>query len=411
MKRFITILMTACLILGVCFCVNACKTVTDINGDDSQKGPAEYVVYVNDAEGKALSGIGVSVYAENDKESLVWFALTGEDGKISFTEESSVKYIAVLANVSEDYIVQENYSLNKGETKIILSKSGSESNETPGEENTAAPTDAVTTDDPENTASQLPEETAEPTETGSVSDGTDAPTDQQTSSVATPAPTEKPSKIPATPANKGNPIEIGGVLEFDAEVKAGQAICYNVYRVSGTTLRVQSNDVYITYEGTTYKPKNGVVEFPVNSKGMNTPVYLEIGNSGKSDKTFKVTFTYPLGSQDNPNTLKFEQFTVHTEAGNEQGVFYACTADKAGTLTINILSISPADAKVKITVDIISPSDVVKQVSNVDDDDNIGSKVTVEVAAGDRIKVSVGVLSDKENKIPASDIKLQANYA
>ena len=99
------------MILGVGICMSACKTVGNTDDNDSQKGPAEYIVCVNDSEGKALSGIGVSVYAENDKDSLVWFALTGEDGKISFTEESSVNYVAVLANVPEEYEMQASYKM------------------------------------------------------------------------------------------------------------------------------------------------------------------------------------------------------------------------------------------------------------------------------------------------------------
>lgn len=260
-----------------------------------------------------------------------------------------------------------------------------------------------------------PTQTAPPTDkpvSGTTSTPTSTPTAKPTTSskptsTATAAPTEKPADIPAVPSNKGEPIEIGGVLEFDAEVKAGEAMCYNVYRVSGTTLKISSADAYVTYNRTTYKAKNGVVEIPVTSEGMNTPVYLEIGNASKSDKTFKVTFSYPIGTYSNPYDMELKQFTVHSEEGNEQGVYYRYVASKSGVLTLELKGISPSGTDCDI---MLYNLNTYKTVS-LEEDNASSTKVSIEVNAGDEIQITFGVLRNNENKIPEADITAKASLA
>ncbi|MBO5417608.1 MAG: hypothetical protein J6A50_03265 [Clostridia bacterium] len=260
-----------------------------------------------------------------------------------------------------------------------------------------------------------PTQTAPPTDkpvSGTTSTPTSTPTAKPTTSskptsTATAAPTEKPADIPAVPSNKGEPIEIGGVLEFDAEVKAGEAMCYNVYRVSGTILKISSADAYVTYNRTTYKAKNGVVEIPVTSEGMNTPVYLEIGNASKSDKTFKVTFSYPIGTYSNPYDMELKQFTVHSEEGNEQGVYYRYVASKSGVLTLELKGISPSGTDCDI---MLYNLNTYKTVS-LEEDNASSTKVSIEVNAGDEIQITFGVLRNNENKIPEADITAKASLA
>ena len=70
-----------------------------------------------------------------------------------------------------------------------------------------------------------------------------------------------------------------------------------------------------------------------------------------------------------------------------------------------------AGADLKITVDVIDPSDVVKQYSNLDADDNPIKTLTVDVAAGDKVKINFGILPDDDNKIPEANIKVKASFS
>ena len=269
-------------------------------------------------------------------------------------------------------------------------------NETSAPTQTAPPTDKPVSSA---TSTPTPTPTAKPT------------TSSKPTSTATAAPTEKPADIPAVPSNKGAPIEIGGTLEFDAEVKAGEAMCYNVYRVSGTTLKISSADAYVTYKGTTYKAKNGMVEVPVTSKDINTPIYLEIGNSSKSNKTFKVTFSYPIGTQSNPYDLELKQFTFHSEAGNDQGVYYSFSATKSGTFKIELNKIVPADAKCGVVINVIDANDIPTQYSNEDENGNFSSALSVAVAAGEKVQIIFAIRPDSDNKIPEADITAKASFS
>ena len=99
----------------------------------------------------------------------------------------------------------------------------------------------------------------------------------------------KKEEIPATPStgdgnnsstlntngkliNPDEPIEFGGVLNFDAEVKAGEIVLYHVYRVSGTTLRIADASAYVIYLEKTYTPTRMVTStFPLPLRAPTLP--------------------------------------------------------------------------------------------------------------------------------------------
>ena len=144
--------------------------------------------------------------------------------------------------------------------------------------------------------------------------------------------------------SKDLPFEIGGVLEFDAVVKAGGVTYYDVYRVGGTELTIKSKDATVEYEGKVYEPKNGVITFPVTTDDVLNPVKLAIGNKGAADATFKVTFTYPAGTKNNPIKLEEGDLVTVLKAGDEDGLIYLFTAPEAGTLTIVDKSVTKGDS-------------------------------------------------------------------
>lgn len=213
---------------------------------------------------------------------------------------------------------------------------------------------------------------------------------------------DTPPKADPIEDNKNEPIEIGGVLEFDAEVKANHIVYFNLYRYNDATLTIKSKDAYVIYKNKTYEPKNGAVTISgLYSQYTNQPIQIAIGNKGSKDATFDVKLSYPAGHLNNPIKLKEGNLTTETAAGNEQGVFYTYTATVAGTITIKLNSVtSGVTADVKI--DVAHADESVTQISLSEVE---GDTVSITFKAGETIRVTIGAMPNKNNKYPAATIK------
>lgn len=203
--------------------------------------------------------------------------------------------------------------------------------------------------------------------------------------------------------SKELPFEIGGVLEFDAVVPAGGVTYYDVYRVDGTDLRIESKDAYVEYEGKTYEPKNGVITFPVTTDDILNPVKLAIGNKGTADATFKVTFTYPKGTKNNPITLKEGELVAVLKAGDEDGLIYLYTATEAGTLTVVDNSVTKGDG---YDISLFNLTNSAIRTLEEDGVEKEGKRmVSVEVKKGDKVEVTFAALPNDKNEYPAITLK------
>lgn len=205
--------------------------------------------------------------------------------------------------------------------------------------------------------------------------------------------------------SKELPFEIGGVLEFDAVVKAGGVTYYDVYRVDGTILTIEHKDATVEYNGKTYTPENGVISIPVSSDDILNPVKLAIGNKGATDATFKVTFTYPKGTLLNPYELTVggDLVTIIDE-GNEQGVVYLYTATEAGILAIHDKSVTKGQ---EYDIELYNLTSGANRTLLEDGDDGV---VAVTVAKGDRVRVTYSVLLDDKNEYPAVTLKTTVGF-
>lgn len=205
--------------------------------------------------------------------------------------------------------------------------------------------------------------------------------------------------------SKELPFEIGGTLEFDAVVKAGGVTYYDVYRVDGTILTIESADATVEYEGKVYEPKNGVISIPVSTDDINNPVKLAIGNKGTADATFKVTFAYPEGTLSNPYELTVggDLVTIIDE-GNELGVVYVYTATEAGTLAIHDKSVTKGQ---EYDIELYNLTSGAIRTLLEDSEDGV---VAVAVAKGDRVRVTFSVLPDDKNEYPAVTLKTTVGF-
>ena len=161
-----------------------------------------------------------------------------------------------------------------------------------------------------------------------------------------------PMTVNYEPGHELNPIDIGGVLEFEAPVAAGGKSYLNLYRLSETNLTIADPTAYVVYNGTTYEAKDGVVTVPaLYSSDPNTPISIVIGNKGNTDKVYAASLNYDEGHQMNPIVLSNGNWSTYCAAGNSQGVYYTFTATKAGTLTIKLSQ--TVDCNITITSDIV----------------------------------------------------------
>lgn len=209
--------------------------------------------------------------------------------------------------------------------------------------------------------------------------------------------------------NPDEPIEYGGVLNFDAEVKAGEIVLYHVYRVSGTTLRIADASAYVIYLDKTYTPDaNGYIYIPVTSKSPNTPIVLKIGNGGKTNKTYAVKFSFPEGSAMNPYDAVAGKIKTTLAAGNEQGAFYTCTVEKNGKMTIKLKSVT-SGVKCDIRVTVVDSSFVPQQYLLSETED--GKTLTIEVYEGDEIEINYIALPDENYKYPAATIESELSFS
>ena len=132
---------------------------------------------------------------------------------------------------------------------------------------------------------------------------------------------ESDTEIPPLPTdpvedNKDEPVEIGGTLNFEAEVAAGHLRHFNLYRVSDTTLTIEDPMAFVIYNGVTYEAEDGKVTVPdLYSDNMNTPISLAIGNRGPESLTFSVTLSYDQGHRMNPIPLANGNLSTFCEEG------------------------------------------------------------------------------------------------
>ncbi len=198
-----------------------------------------------------------------------------------------------------------------------------------------------------------------------------------------------------------NPLEFGGVTEFEVTVGADQEIYCNIYKVSGMTMKVESKNVYIVYGEDTIYPENGVITLPIVTPDTFTPALIGFGNAGSKEETFKVNFVYEPGTAGNPHTLPVGAFTTNVAEGNEQGVFYTYKATENGDLIVECLGVSQG---VKYDYVLYNLDTYVYKTLSADgimDDDSGNVSFSIAVSKGDVVQLTMNTLPDDSNVYPA----------
>jgi len=211
--------------------------------------------------------------------------------------------------------------------------------------------------------------------------------------------------------NADAPVEYGGTaaMDFSAEVKAGEIVLFNLYKISGTTLRIADYSAYVIYKDKTYTPdKDGCIYVPVTSDSPSNPIVIQIGNGGKENKTYAVKCSFPEGSMMNPYDAKAGTIKTNIAEGNEQGVYYQCTAEKDWKLTITLKSVTSGvkcDVRVTVTDSSYVPQQYLMSESGED------KTLTIDVYAGDDIEINIVALPDEDFNYPAATVETVLSFS
>ena len=126
---------------------------------------------------------------------------------------------------------------------------------------------------------------------------------------------------------------VDGVPFTTALTPAGGRYSYEITGASGLVLVISDPDAYVMYGNTTFgADTTGRVIVPLNRE---IPTLVTIGNCGKTAETYDVTFTYPLGHAQKPDTLVLGKTETPNLTG-DQPYHYVWTAIGNGKLTVTM---------------------------------------------------------------------------
>lgn len=106
---------------------------------------------------------------------------------------------------------------------------------------------------------------------------------------------------------------------FTANVPAGTTLYYQGYNMAEMTMTLLGENVSVFHAEQTYVAENGSLELLVTAEGRMPSVFA-ITNTADTDASYTVTFAYPLGHMENPDTLPMGTVTVTRKAGD--GEYY-----------------------------------------------------------------------------------------
>lgn len=261
---------------------------------------------------------------------------------------------------------------------------------------TVPPTTAAPTTVPPTTAAPttVPPTTAAPT---TVPPTTAAPTTVPPTTAAPTEPTDVPGELVTL-----EDAYLAGFLEYDLEPMApGTKVLYSI-RLDSAYIIIADPDVCVMFDGKVYYPENGVVTVYLTMESPHAPAQVLIGNVGTTEKQFHIDVFYAPGTEMNPFDLPMGQITTELEEGNGKGKFFLGTVTQAGTLTIDLKSITDG-VECDIVVDVIDPETFAVVQHRLSENDGV-TTMRVSVAEGNQIKINICVKPTPKGKYRAATI-------
>ncbi len=195
-------------------------------------------------------------------------------------------------------------------------------------------------------------------------------------------------------------------------IPAGKSVFYNIYRVGGRILTINSSNVYVVCDGTKYTAQNGVLSFKVVDALASDAVAFEIGNTGTSATTFSIKFTDVKGSFENPEKVDKigNKITTSLKEGDEVGYYYEYVAEQSGELHIYLNETTDTAKDFALMVQNNkdgSGNTATVQMTNDDDltsTDDENYEIKLDVEKGDIIRIHLAVVKSGR-KYPATVVE------
>ena len=194
------------------------------------------------------------------------------------------------------------------------------------------------------------------------------------------------------------------------EIPAGESQFYAIYRVGGTILTVESENISIEYDGFPYVAKKGKLSLTVGEALASDAILFEVINEGDAAEIFVLQFANPLGTMANPEVLEdidVENIT-NIKKDSATGYFYTYKVESDAEITFYFES----ETDCSMTVNCIRDEIPTQYTSDEDPkvDEKGRSYFTIPVKAGDELVIN---LSSKPvgAKYPAAEIIWTAEIA
>ena len=208
-----------------------------------------------------------------------------------------------------------------------------------------------------------------------------------------------------------NPYQThGAVGQFQVTVPGQSEYHVLIYKADGVTLRIENPNAYVRYGDDIYNPNtSGVIEVVIHNPDMMVGTSLVIGNGGSAEATMTVELLIPQGTMSTPYEAVLGAITVDIAAGNDKGVYYSWIASEAGVLRLTVTGSSRDDFDVQLYN---TTTMAVRNLSEeVLEDENGNRYVTVDVGAGDEVRIGYMSIPDANYNYPAVTIEAELSFA
>ena len=202
--------------------------------------------------------------------------------------------------------------------------------------------------------------------------------------------------------------ETEAVIEYTAEVPAGETTYFQGYGLNDTTLTFDAENMVVAVDGV--EVDSGYV-IPA-ATGMFAPVSITVTNNGNEDASIDMEFTYAIGTSVNPAELVIGENVVELSEGNT-GYYYSWTATEDTELTVVVSGSSWMYTVNKTPADPDNYADYVYGDPHWHNDEPVVASETIAVKAGDVVDVFVQTYDPADeygwNPLPAGTITVTAS--
>lgn len=126
-KKILLIAGVVCLVICLAIVlILVGRSAGNKNPEATVGGDMTYTVQVMTKSGSAIVDLGVYIYEDETLSELVWFDKTDAEGKITFTDKASDRFVAVLDDVPVGFVAKDYYPLTGEFTQIVLTSGAME---------------------------------------------------------------------------------------------------------------------------------------------------------------------------------------------------------------------------------------------------------------------------------------------